>query len=81
MGQQWTKFEATELARYLETDSTNQTLNLSLPLSPSIINLGDVSHLVIRSGEEGTPPLIGELNCNECDRRIEYDAVKLVLAW
>jgi hypothetical protein len=82
MGQQWTKFETTQLARYIDTDLTSQTLDLSLSLPPSIINLGDVSHLVIRSGEEGSPPPTGEEDsCAECDRRIEYAAIKLVLAW
>jgi hypothetical protein len=78
----WKSFESAELVRFLETDSTNQSLDLSLSLPTSIIEVGDITHLLIRSGEEGTPPPTGEEgNCYACDRRIRYGSIKLVLVW
>jgi hypothetical protein len=81
----WTAFDRAEMARFLTTESQgvseDQPLELYIPLPVDFVQGGDYTHLVIRSGEEGTPPPTAPdaWTCAACARFVEYSQVDLII--
>jgi hypothetical protein len=49
-----------------------------MALPTSFIRPGEISHLAIRSGEEGIAPPQG-VECTECDHYLHYAEMSLIL--
>jgi hypothetical protein len=79
----WTAFDNTEVTCFLTTEtqeiSEDQPLEMYIQLPVDFIQPGDWTHLVIRSGEEGTEPPTGTDACTDCRRFVRYSEVDLII--